>query len=145
MSKPVTGETLLRNVAFGFYDEDAEEPNPACLWPSTDDGGQLSTDRHKVWDPVDSFKHRTQVVGLPSAGVIAVESDALLEHCAAPTVADPLVAGVDGEKFTNPAHALSDFSAAKAAVKAKPKKERSEFREGMLYKLVDGLWAHGPA
>ena len=140
MPDPIAGELLFRNVPKGHFDPDAEEPTAAAVWPNKADGDLLSTDRDSQWTAEQSFTHRTEVLKKDSRGVVVLDADELTSDMEIGTVADPLVAGVDGAIADNPAHALSDYS----PLRSRDKTKQREAREAILAKVLDRGWAHGP-
>lgn len=140
MTDPITGELLNRNVAAGYYDPEADEFNPAAVWPSSADEGFLSTDRATVWTAEESFNFRTKTLKRKSRGVISLDVDELQEEWAIPTVSAPLVEGEDDAPADNPAHALSDYT---HLIKLE-KKDRTATKEAILAKTLERDWALGP-
>lgn len=140
MPDPINGEDLLRNVPPGHFDEHAEEPTPAAVWPRPEDEGQLSTDRGAIWSAEESYRFRTEVAELGSRGVIVLAADELVQQWQVSTVPNPLVNGVDDATSDNPAHALSDFT----HLTKGSKDERRKAREAILQLALQRGWAYGP-
>lgn len=140
MPDVITGELLFRNVSPSHYDPDVDQLDPAALWPTSVDQGWLSSDRDSVWTPEQSYQFRTDVIGRPSSGVLALATDELMSEWNVETTADPLVNGVDDQPGDNPAHALSDFTHLTTAAKA----DRRRVREALLLHALEQGWQHGP-
>lgn len=141
MPDSIAGELLYRNVPPSYFDADADQLNPAVVWPGSKDEGQLSSDRSDIWTAEQSYEFRTETVGRESCGVVALSSDELRTDYAIETIADPLQKGVDDAAGDNPAHALSDFNHLLSSGRA----ERARLREAILSKALANGWVHKPA
>ena len=141
MPDPINGEDLLRNVPPGHFDEHAEEPTPAAVWPRPEDEGQLSTDPRRNFgalrSPTDSGP-RSWNANL--VGSSCSRPDELVQQWEVSTVPNPMVKGVDDAKGDNPAHALSDFR----HLTEGSKDERRKAREAILQLALQRGWAYGP-